>query len=107
VKRYGQVIRVKLEKLEAYKELHASVWPEVLKTIKACHIDNYSIFYLDGLLFAYFEYTGHNYEADMANMAADPITQRWWEVCKPCQEPLESCSDGGWWADMAEVFHID
>lgn len=107
MKRYGMVIRVKPEMLEEYKRLHAAVWPEVLKMIKACHIDNYSIFYRDGYLFSYFEYTGDDYENDMAKMAQDPVTQDWWSFCMPCQQPLETCKNGEWWADMEEVFHQD
>lgn len=42
------VIRVKSEKLDKYKRLHAAVWPGVLKQIKECHIDNYSIYHKDG-----------------------------------------------------------
>ncbi len=101
------VIRVKPEKLEEYKKLHANPWPGVLKTIKECHIRNYSIFYHDGYLFSYFEYTGDNYEEDMKKMADDPVTQEWWKLCKPCQEPLSSRQEGEWWAEMEEVFHLD
>jgi L-rhamnose mutarotase len=107
MKRYGSVIGVRAEKLEEYKKLHAAVWPDVLKMIKECNIENYSIYYHDGLLFSYFEYTGNDYEADMAKMAADPVTQKWWDVCKPCQRPLESRKEGEWWADAEEVFHTD
>lgn len=45
--------------------------------------------------------------ADMARMAADPTTQKWWALCKPCQIPLPNRADGDWWADMEEVFHAD
>lgn len=107
VKRVGQVIRLKHGKLEKYKELHAAVWPRVLKTIDNCNIRNYSIFYKDGYLFAYFEYVGDDYEADMKKMASDPVTQEWWNVTKPLQEPLETRGKGEWWADMEEVFHQD
>lgn len=107
MRRYGSVIQVKPEKLEAYKQLHAAVWPEVSAMIQRCGIRNYSIYYKDGYLFSYFEYTGDDYEADMAKMAADPATQRWWDVCKPCQEPLASRKPGEWWADMEELFHQD
>ncbi|HHW47803.1 MAG TPA: L-rhamnose mutarotase [Clostridiaceae bacterium] len=107
MKRYGQVIKVKPEKLEEYKKLHANPWPGVLKMIKECNIKNYSIYHKDGYLFAYFEYVGDDFEADMAKMAADPETQRWWDVCKPCQEPLETREEGEWWANMEEVFHLD
>lgn len=105
--RYGSVIGVKAEKLAEYKELHANAWPGVLSMIKACNIENYSIYYKDGLLFSYFEYTGEDYEADMAKMAADPVTQKWWELCEPCQQPLETRAEGEWWAAMEEVFHAD
>ncbi|MDR0585539.1 MAG: L-rhamnose mutarotase [Treponema sp.] len=107
MKRYGSVIGVRPEKLDEYKKLHAAVWPDVLKMIADCNIKNYSIYYHNGLLFSYFEYTGDNYEADMAKMAADPATQKWWDVCKPCQRPLESRKEGEWWADAEEVFHCD
>ncbi len=107
VKRYGSVIKVRPEKLEEYKKLHAAVWPDVLKMIRACHIRNYSIFYRDGYLFSYFEYYGDDFKADMARMAADPTTQKWWEHCKPCQQPVESAKKDEWWADTEEVFHTD
>ena len=110
MKRYGSVIGVKAEKLEEYKRLHAAVWPDVLKMIAACHVRAYTIYLRkmpDGqhYLFSHFEYHGTDFAADMATMAADPTTQRWWAVCKPCQEPLETRGAGEWWANMEEVFH--
>jgi L-rhamnose mutarotase len=112
MKRYGSIIGLHEEKIEEYKKLHAAVWPEVLSMISACHISNYSIYLRkmpDGkhYLFSYFEYTGDDFAADCAKMAADPVTQEWWAVCKPCQEPLPDCAAGEWWADMQEVFHWD
>jgi len=105
MKRYGSVIKVVPEKLEEYKRLHAAVWPGVLDMIRKCNIRNYSIYYKDGFLFSYYEYTGDDYAADMAMMAADPETQRWWSVCDPCQQPLETRASGEWWATMEEVFY--
>jgi len=111
MKRYASVIGLRAEKLEEYKKLHAAVWPDVLKMIKTCHIRNYSIYLrqINGqhYLFAYFEYTGDDFAADMAKMAADPTTQRWWSVCKPCQQPLADRSPDEWWTTMEEVFHQD
>lgn len=112
MQRYGMVIGLRPEKVAEYKELHAAVWPEVLQTIKDCHIRNYSIFLRkleDGryYLFSYFEYTGDDFEADMAKMAADPVTQKWWSICGPCQQPLSDREPGEWWAAMEEVFHLD
>ena len=105
MKRYGMVIKVRPEKLEEYRALHAAVWPEVLKMIRECNIQNYSIFQRDGYLFSYMEYAGSDFEADMAKMAADPKTQEWWKLTDPCQEPLETAEEGEWWAPMEEVVH--
>ena len=107
IQRYGSVVRVKPEKLEEYKKLHANPWPEVNAMIKDCNIQNYSIYYRDELLFSYFEYTGSDFEADMKKMAADSITQRWWKLTDPCQEPVKSAEEGVWWAEMEEVYHLD
>ena len=92
------------EKLEEYKKLHADIWPGVLNIIRKCNIRNYSIYHKDNYLFSYFEYTGHDFEADMEKMAADPVTRRWWNCCKPCQIPLDTGAKGGW-INMEEVFH--
>lgn len=107
MKRYGSVIRLRPEKLEEYKKLHASVWPGILKMITECNIRNYSIYYKDGFLFTYYEYIGDNYKADMDKMAADPETQRWWDVCIPCLQPLDTRKEGELWAEMDEFFHLD
>jgi len=71
---------------------------------------NYSIFLRklpDGgyYLFSYFEYTGTDFAADCDRMAADPVTQKWWSVCMPCQEPFADRAEGEWWAGMKEIFH--
>jgi len=107
MERHGQLIKVRPEKLEEYKRLHANIWPGVAKMIEECNIRNYSIYQKDGFLFAYFEYVGDDFAADMKKMAADPTTQKWWDVCMPCQEPLETREEGEWWAEMEEVFHQD
>ena len=107
MQRFGQVIRIKPEKVESYKKYHRKVWPEVLQRIKQCNIDNYSVFYKDNYLFGYFEYHGPNFDRDMAAMAEDPKTREWWSIMGPMQEPLETRKKGEWWANMEEVFHLD
>jgi L-rhamnose mutarotase len=107
VQRKAWIIKVKPEKLEEYKRLHANVWPGVLKKLEEVNIRNYSIFYRDGLLFSYLEYMGDDFDADMKKMAADSLTREWWKLTDPCQEPVETAGEGVWWADMEEVFHMD
>ena len=107
MQRYGMLIGVKPDKLAEYKRYHANAWPEILDMIRQCNIRNYSIYFKDGLLFSYFEYTGTDYAADMAKMAADPKTQEWWAIMIPLQQPLETREPGEWWANMEEVFHTE
>src|SRR4051812_31939803 len=107
MRRYGQRIRLRPDSIEAYEQLHAAPWPGVLAQIQRSNIRNYTIF-RDGLdLFASFEYVGDDFEADMAAMAADPETQRWWALTDAMQEPLPDREPGAWWKTMIEIFHTD
>ncbi|HKK43863.1 MAG TPA: L-rhamnose mutarotase [Bacteroidales bacterium] len=105
MKRFGQVIGIRPEDFERYRKYHKEVWPGVLDMISKCNIRNYTIFHKDDTLFAYFEYTGDNYEADMKKMAADPLTREWWDIMEPMQKPVTTRKEGEWWSDMDEVFH--
>ena len=107
MQRFGQVIGVRPQDADEYIRLHSDVWPAVLKKIAECNIRNYSIYRYGDLLFAYFEYHGDDIDADMAAMAADETTQKWWDLCKPMQKPVDDRAEGEWWHDIEEVFHID
>lgn len=109
MQRMAMVIGLRPEAITEYKRLHAAVWPEVLDRLRQSNITNYSIFLREpeNLLFGYWEYTGTDFAADQAAIAADPKTQDWWRVCIPCQDPLASRAEGEWWAAMPEVFHLD
>ena len=109
--RYVWVTGLKPEKAVYYRQLHAKPWAGVLKQIKACHIQNFSIHEreIDGklYLFAYLEYTGSDFEGDMKRMASDPETQRWWKETDPCQSPLpDAAAAGKIWAETKEVFYL-
>jgi len=111
VRRFGNVIGLRPEKKDDYVKLHAETWPGVLEQIRKSNIRNYSIYLaeLEGklYLFSYFEYVGDDFEADMAKMAEDPVTQRWWKETDPCQFRLPGTPDGQQWLNIPEVFHTD
>jgi L-rhamnose mutarotase len=107
LRRYAQVIRLRPEDEAEYVRHHAEVWPTVLRTIADCNIRNYSIFLRNGLLYAYFEYHGADYAADMRKMAADPETQRWWTIMDPMQLPVADAAPDERWSQLTEVFHFD
>ncbi len=109
MQRMGMVIGITPDKIDAYKRLHAAVWPDVLDQIKGSNISNYSIFLREpeNLLFGYWEYLGSDFAADMTRMAEDHRTREWWTHTDPCQSPLSSRADGEQWSMMQEVFHTD
>ncbi|NIZ12602.1 L-rhamnose mutarotase, partial [Phaeobacter sp. HF9A] len=89
MQRMGHVIGLRAENVAAYKRLHEDVWPEVLARLRQSNITNYSIFLREPemLMFSYWEYTGQDFDADSAAIAADPVTQEWWKICGPMQDP--------------------
>jgi L-rhamnose mutarotase len=107
MKRFGQLINLNPEMLEAYKALHATPWPEVLEALRAAQIRNYSIFLLGTTLFAYLEYHGSDWAADQRLIATLPRVQEWSMLTASMQVPLEGRANGEWWANMEEVFHLD
>jgi L-rhamnose mutarotase len=107
MRRFGQVVRVRPERYQEYVDCHREIWPGVAAMIRECNIRNYSIYHWDGVLFAYLEYVGEDFEKDMEKMAADPETQRWWDYCKPMHIPLEERAPGEWWMNLQEIFHSD
>ncbi|CAB4548110.1 unannotated protein [freshwater metagenome] len=107
MKRIGSVIQVSPESITEYEKIHADVWPGVLATLKKSNVSNYSIYRYENMLFSYMEYSGNDFEKDMAAIAADPTTQDWWKVTAPMQVPVAEVKDGEWWHAIPEVFHLD
>lgn len=105
MKRYGQVIKVDEKNKELYIDYHKKVPKEIKDLIHQCNMRNYNIFIKDDLLFAYFEYVGNDFEADMKKMAENEDNKKWWELVRPFQIPLNTAKAGEFWADMDEVYY--
>ncbi|MHC4556044.1 MAG: L-rhamnose mutarotase [Planctomycetota bacterium] len=108
VKRVGMVIGIKPEKIAEYKELHADSNPGVRDLLNKYHMHNFSIYLqeIDGKYyeFGYYEYTGKDFEADMAKLDAEPRNKEWLSICDPMQIPLEGHDS---WAQMELVYRND
>jgi L-rhamnose mutarotase len=63
------------EKVDAYVEAHANVWPDVLDAIRAAGIRDYSIWLWQDRVFAQYETDDH--EGSLRIEAAAEATQRW------------------------------
>jgi L-rhamnose mutarotase len=108
VQRMAQVIRLRPEAVAEYRRLHENVWPQVRVALSEANLTNYSIFLREpeNLMFSYWEYVGVDFEEDMRRMLSLPDIQRWWDLCAPLQEPLDSKERDEWWAGMVEIFHL-
>lgn len=107
MRRFGQVIGVKPDRIAEYEAIHANVWPEVLELIHRHNIRNYSIFRHGTTLFAYFEYVGGDFDADMRAMSGHATNKKWWALTDQMQEPVPDRLAGEWWKSIPEVFHVD
>lgn len=113
--RIAQFVYLKPDQLQAYKDCHAEVWPEVLEQIKDSNIEDYSIFITmipRPMLFASFKYVGSDWAADMERMTANPRVREWWKMTDGMQESPIKGSEGstdakGWWSQMEEVFRLE
>ena len=106
-KRVGMVVKIREDKIEEYKKLHAPDNPGVRDLLTKYNMQNFSIFlhrFDDGSYyeFGYYEYVGDNFEEDMANLAKEPRNIEWMEICDPMQVPLEGYEG---WADMEQVYY--
>ncbi len=104
VQRFGSLIKLRPEFEERYIILHKHTFPGVLKRIRDSNIRNYSIFLREEMLFSFYEYIGQDHDVDIRQIGKDTITQEWWKLTDPMQEPLTSRKEGEWWASMDEVF---
>lgn len=104
-RRFGMVNRLKHASVEAYRALHADGYPGVRNLLLKYHIVHFSIFLqqigAEWFEFAYYEYEGSDYAADMEALAAEPLHIEWLKQCDPMQDPLEGSAG---WTVMEQVY---
>lgn len=107
MKRIGFLLKVKADRLEAYKEHHKAVWPEMLAALHESGWHNYSLFLRDdGLLFGYFE-TPDSLQAAQAAMAGREVNARWQAMMSSFFEIPEGARPDQMLVELEEVFHLD
>ena len=107
IKRVGMVIGLKTEMIDEYKRLHADSHPGVRDLLEKYHMHNFNIFLQkmpDGKWyeFGYYEYTGDDFEGDVAKMNAEPRIIEWLKQCDPMQNPLPGNDS---WAEMERAYY--
>jgi L-rhamnose mutarotase len=106
IRRIGKVIEIKKDKIDEYRNLHTNSNPGVRAFISEACIKNFSI-YIQKFddekyyLFSYYEYTGDDYDFDMARMAERPEIISWLSVTDSMQIPFSGEST---WKEMKQVY---
>jgi len=107
MQRAAFLIRVRPEALDAYREHHRAVWPEMLDALRRHGWRNYSLFLRpDGLLFGYVE-AEESFAAALAGMAGEEVNARWQAMVAPLFEGLGAAQADQSMVELEEVFHLD
>lgn len=104
-KRTGMVVGIKPEAIEEYKRLHADDNAGVRDLLTKYNMSNFSIYMteIEGKWyeFGYWEYTGTDFDGDMAELSKEQRNTDWLKLCDPMQVPLKGESG---WREMELVY---
>lgn len=101
MQRIAFLIRVKPEKLEAYRKLHNPIWPELIEELKAAGLRNYSLWLQpDGTEFGYLECD--DWQAACAYLAESEVHDRWQQLMQEYLLTPVSDEEGGQPIEMLE-----
>ncbi|MEU3981988.1 L-rhamnose mutarotase [Streptomyces sp. NPDC026672] len=99
------LLKVRADRLDAYRERHAAVWPEMRAALSATGWHNYSLFLReDGLLVGYLE--TEDFAAARDAMAATDVNARWQTEMAPFFESPDGSRPDEAMTPLTEVFHL-
>jgi len=99
------LLKVRADRLDAYRERHAAVWPEMLDALSTTGWHNYSLFLReDGLLVVYLE--TEDFAAARAAMEATDVNARWQAETAPFFTALDGARPDEAMEPLTEVFHL-
>ena len=95
--------------IEAYRDYHRRVWPEVLQSLRDVGVEAMDIYLLGRRAVMIVEMTdGLDYRrAFAAHASSNPRVAEWERLMKSLQEPSPDAAAGEWWAVMEPVFRLE
>jgi L-rhamnose mutarotase len=100
------LLKIRKERLEEYKQRHATVWPEMIDALQRTGWRNYSLFLRsDGLLVGYLE--TDDFDEACAAMKKHPVNARWQLEMSPFFETVEGALPDDRIFQLEEIFHLD
>ena len=104
--RVGFTLQVQPEKVEAYKQHHREVWPEMRAALSAAGWHNYSLFIRpDGLLFGYFE-TPVSLSDAQEKIADSEDNARWQALMAPFFKLPAGTTADEMMSELEPIFHL-
>jgi L-rhamnose mutarotase len=99
------LLRVRADRLDAYRARHEAVWPDMLDALRATGWRNYSLFLRDdGLLVGYLE--TDDFAAAQRGMEETDVNARWQaEMAEFFELPSGARPDTGF-TRLQEIFHL-
>lgn len=104
MKRIATISKLKPGTAQAYIDLHANVWPGVVEAGHNANMQNFSIYRFGDYLFSYYEYTGEDFQADMAKKAALQVSQDWQKATGEYRELMDGENR---FIELEEIWHED
>ena len=94
--------------IQAYREHHRHVYPEVLAALRGIGISRMRIFLLGTRLFMYYEAPDDFAPArDYQSYAKNARCAAWDALMRGFQQRAPGAKAGEWWADMELVFDLE
>ena len=93
--------------IAAYEEYHASVWPEIITSIKEAGIKNLEIYIVANRLFMIMEVgDDFSFEKKAAMDAKNEIVMQWEKLMWEYQQALPTSKPGEKWVLMKKIFSL-
>lgn len=104
--RVGHMWRAKPGKVDEYRRVHATVWPELEQLFRDAGVTTYAIYAWGDVLFSHMEVT--DYEAMIARFNESEIAQRWEvELMADLIEYPDGDPETGWPLVLDEVWSLE
>ena len=94
--------------IQAYRQHHEEVWPEVLASLRRAGIRHMDIYLLGLRLVMILETEGPDFRRCFAaHVASSPRVAEWEALMRSLQAAAPGTATGDWWAPMEPVFSLD
>jgi len=91
-----------------YRQYHAQVWPEIVKSIKDSGIESMEIYLLGNRMFMIVEVNERfSFEAKAEADSRNPKVQEWERLMWTFQQSLPQAKPGEKWILMERIFHCE